>query len=198
MPIRRALFLDRDGVINVDHGYVCTRDRFEFVGGIFELCRRAKDLRYLIFVVTNQAGIGRGLYTEEDFEKLTEWMCASFRDRGAPIAKVYSCPFHPEFGIGTYRRESDWRKPGPGMIRQAAKEFDIDLRHSVLVGDRETDIQCGRAAGVACTILYQPDVQLSRASAVSNATTTVQRLVDALPLLGLPLDAQTTRPSCKS
>lgn len=156
MKHRPALFLDRDGVINADHAYVCRQEDFEFVDGIFKLCRYAKKLGYLIFVVTNQAGIGRGFYTEQDFLKLTEWMCGIFSAEGVVIDKVYFCPFHPEHGVGKYKVNSPFRKPGPGMILQAAEEFGVDLARSVLVGDKETDIQAGIAAGVGCNLLYHP------------------------------------------
>jgi D-glycero-D-manno-heptose 1,7-bisphosphate phosphatase len=153
---RRALFLDRDGVINIDHGYVYRQDQFEFVDGIFELARAAVALDYLVFVVTNQAGIGRGYFTEQQFHELTLWMCRVFLDRGVKIERVYFCPFHPEHGVGDYKRESSFRKPGPGMILQAARDFDLDLAGSVLVGDNETDIAAGLAAGVGRNILYGP------------------------------------------
>lgn len=158
MPLSRrlALFLDRDGVINIDHAYVCKPENFEFVDGIFELCRTAKQLGYLIFVVTNQAGIGRGYYTAQDFLKLTEWMSGVFKAQGAVIDKVYFCPFHPDHGVGEYKADSPYRKPGPGMILQAAEEFGVDLARSVLVGDKEIDIQAGIAAGVGCNLLYIP------------------------------------------
>jgi len=150
-----ALFLDRDGVINIDHGYVYKKENFEFVKGIFELCRTAKRLGYLIFVITNQAGIGRDYYTEQDFLNLTDWMCGVFSDKGVDIDNVYFCPFHPEYGVGQYKVDSLYRKPGPGMILQAAEEFGVDLARSVLVGDKETDIQAGIAAGVGCNLLYR-------------------------------------------
>lgn len=153
---RPALFLDRDGVINVDHAYVYKQEDFEFIDGIFDLCRTAKQLGFLIFVVTNQAGIGRGFYTEQDFLKLTDWMCGIFCDEGIVIDKVYFCPSHPEYGVGQYKVDSPYRKPGPGMILQAAQEFDIDMTRSVLVGDKESDIQAAVAAGVGRTFLYWP------------------------------------------
>lgn len=156
---RYALFLDRDGVINVDHGYVHHPDHFEFVEGIFELCRKAIENKYLLIVVTNQAGIGRGYYTEKEFHELTDWMCQEFLTEGIKIERVYFCPFHPEHGIGVYKQESVFRKPGPGMLLEAAKEYDIDLSVSLLVGDKETDIQAGLAAGVGCNILYCPDYE---------------------------------------
>jgi len=157
---RSALFLDRDGVINIDHAYVSKHEDFEFVDGIFELCREAKRLGFLIFVVTNQAGIGRGYYTEKDFLNLTDWMREVFREEGAPIDKVYFCPTHPEHGIGRYKVESHYRKPGPGMILQAAEEFDVDLAGSVLVGDTESDIAGGLAAKVGFNLLYRPQKSL--------------------------------------
>ncbi|MCL6478028.1 MAG: HAD family hydrolase [Peptococcaceae bacterium] len=149
-----AIFLDRDGVINIDYGYVYKKENFEFVEGIFELCRTAKRLGYLIFVITNQAGIGRGYYTEQDFLNLTDWMCGVFSENGVVIDKVYFCPSHPEHGVGRYKIDSPYRKPGPGMILQAAEEFGVDISRSILVGDKETDIQAGIAAGVGCNLLY--------------------------------------------
>lgn len=181
MSRRPALFLDRDGVINVDHAYVCKPEHFEFVDGIFDLCRAAGQLGYLIFVVTNQAGIGRGYYTEQDFLELTGWMCETFKARGAAIDKVYFCPSHPEYGIGQYKVDSPFRKPGPGMLLQAAEEFGVDLAGSVLVGDKETDIQAGIAAGVGCNLLYAPsgpDAAIeTKASAVVGKLADVSRFL---------------------
>lgn len=151
----RALFLDRDGVINVDHGYVIRKQDFEFVDGIFDLCRAARQLGYAIFVVTNQAGIGRGYYSEQDFVALMRWVSGVFESERAAIDKVYFCPTHPVHGVGKYKVESPLRKPGPGMILRAASEFAIDLAQSVLVGDRESDMQAGIAAGVGCNLLYR-------------------------------------------
>jgi len=144
----KALFLDRDGVINVERSYVCKIDAFEFLPGIFDLCRMAQEARFVPIVVTNQAGIGRGFYSDEDFQRLTSWMLDQFRARGIRIERVYHCPFHPTEGIGEYRRESFDRKPNPGMILKARSEFGLDLAQSVLVGDKDSDIEAGRAAGV--------------------------------------------------
>lgn len=151
---RRALFLDRDGVINVDHGYVHRPDQFEFVDGMFDLCRHARDLGYLIVVVTNQAGIGRGYYSEEAFHELTTWMGQRFADAGVEIAGTYFCPHHAEHGIGRYKRACDRRKPNPGMLLDAARELDIDLGGSILIGDKESDIEAGRRAGLLRVIRF--------------------------------------------
>jgi D-glycero-D-manno-heptose 1,7-bisphosphate phosphatase len=166
--MNRALFLDRDGVINVNHGYVHKPEAFDFIEGIFEICRRARQKGYLLIVVTNQAGIGRGYYSEQDFHALTEWMQQQFASRGADIAKVYWCPDHPEFGIGAYKRESNFRKPAPGMILAAADEFNIDLSSSILLGDSATDIQAGKAAGIRNNILYDPEQDFSQEKNVIN------------------------------
>lgn len=150
---RLALFLDRDGVINVDHGYVHKPEDVEFVDGIFELIAAAKISGYLVVVVTNQAGIGRGYYSEDDFHALMDWMKARFVERGGQLDAIYFCPYHPEHAIGEYRRESDCRKPAPGMLLQAAYDLDIDLVGSIFVGDRPSDMRAGGAAGVG-TLLH--------------------------------------------
>jgi len=150
---RPALLLDRDGVINVDKHYVHRKEDVEFVDGIFELCRMAKQAGMLLVVVTNQAGIGRGYYTEEDFFQLTDWMRNRFESEMCPLVAVYHCPYHPEHGIGSYRRESFDRKPNPGMILRARDELHLALDRSILVGDNITDIMAAAAAGVGKTVL---------------------------------------------
>ncbi len=145
---KRALFLDRDGVVNVDRGYVHKPEDVEFVDGIFELVSEAVRCGYLIVIVTNQAGIGRGLYSEQDFHSLMDWMKSEFESRQGRIDAVYFSPFHPEHGVGTYRRVSDCRKPAPGMIIRARHELDIDLSRSILIGDKQSDVDAGIKAGI--------------------------------------------------
>jgi D-glycero-D-manno-heptose 1,7-bisphosphate phosphatase len=110
-----------------------------------------------VVIVTNQAGIARGYYTEADFLRLTEWMIETFAEHHVRIARVYYCPYHPVHGLGRYKCESADRKPGPGMILRAQADFDLDLAASVLVGDRRSDIDAARAAGVGTSILLRPD-----------------------------------------
>ena len=161
-PERRcALFLDRDGIINVEKNYVHRIEDFEFIPGIFDLCAAARDLGLVIVVVTNQAGIGRGYYTEADFQHLTEWMLGQFRERGVPLDRVYHCPYHPTAGVGEYRRESFDRKPNPGMILRARQDFGLDLSESVLLGDKDSDIEAGRAAGVGHLVRLLPAEMLT-------------------------------------
>jgi len=164
--LRRALFLDRDGVINVEKNYVHRIEDFEFLPGIFELCATARDLGLVLLVVTNQAGIGRGYYTEADFQRLTEWMLGQFRSRGIVIERVYHCPYHPTAGIGEYRRESFDRKPNPGMILRARDELGLDLSGSILLGDKDSDMAAGRAAGVGHLLLLQ--AQTDEAAALAD------------------------------
>ena len=148
MTARRALFLDKDGVINVNHGYVCTPERTDFIGSAFELCRAATQHGFLNVVVTNQAGIGRGYYSESDFTTYVDWVRAQFRERGAQLDAFYYCPHHPEHGIGKYLRDCACRKPKPGMLLDAKRDLDLELSRSVLVGDSASDLEAGRAAGV--------------------------------------------------
>jgi D-glycero-D-manno-heptose 1,7-bisphosphate phosphatase len=152
--IKPALFLDRDGVVNVDYDYVHKKEDFHFVDGIFELVATANRAGYLVVIVTNQAGIGRGYYTEADFHVLMDWVKAEFEARGAHIDGVYFCPFHPEHGIGPYRQESEHRKPGPGMLLQAAQELEIDLPASIMVGDKRSDMEAGKAAGLSMLLHF--------------------------------------------
>ncbi len=144
----RALFLDRDGIVNEEIGYLSRSEQVRFVDGIFDLCRRAQTLGYFLVIVTNQAGIARGLYTEEDFHALTEWMTAQFAREGVRIDRTYFCPHHPEHGVGKYRKDCPDRKPNPGMLLQAAQAFHLDLGQSIFLGDRCTDMAAGVAAGV--------------------------------------------------
>ncbi len=150
---RRSLFLDRDGVINVDRGYVCTPERTEFVDGIFDMCRTARDHGYLVVVITNQAGIARGYYSEQDFHDYMAWMSEQFIANHARLDAIYFCPHHPTEGEGAYLCACDCRKPAPGMILQAQRELDLDLASSVLIGDKISDIQAGNAAGVGSCLL---------------------------------------------
>jgi D-glycero-D-manno-heptose 1,7-bisphosphate phosphatase len=150
----KALFLDRDGVINSDFGYVHKKENFEFLDDIFEIVSEAIRVGFKIFVVTNQAGIARGYYDEEQFKNLTSWMLEEFEKKGCCIDKVYYSPYHPFKGIGSYKKDHWSRKPNPGMILQAKDEFNIDLGNSIIIGDNESDMIAGIRAGIANLILY--------------------------------------------
>lgn len=152
---RRALFLDRDGVINANHGYVHTPERTDWVPGIFELVAAAHAKGYLPIVVTNQAGIGRGYYSEAQFLDYTAWQHREFAQRGARLLATYWCPHHPEAGQGDYKVVCGCRKPQPGMLLAAARDFALDLGASVLIGDSDSDLQAAHAAGVGTLRLLE-------------------------------------------
>ncbi|HST74302.1 MAG TPA: HAD-IIIA family hydrolase [Acetobacteraceae bacterium] len=146
---RRALFLDRDGVINVDHGWVGTRERFEWIPGAIEAIRMATAAGWHVFVVTNQSGVARGHYDEAAVAALHAWMTDEIRRRGGTIDDIRYCPFHEEAVLPAYRRASDWRKPAPGMILDLMRKWELDPACCVLVGDQPRDIEAARAAGIA-------------------------------------------------
>jgi len=145
---RKALFLDRDGVINVDHNYVCKPGDTEWVPGIFELCAEAQRAGYLLVVVTNQAGIARGYYSAKEFLTYTQWVHEQFALKGAPLIATYYCPHHPDF-----TPVCECRKPMPGMISSAIADLELERTSCVLVGDKKSDLQAGAAAGLVSSRL---------------------------------------------
>lgn len=153
---RRALFLDRDGVVNVDHGYVHDASNTDFLPGIFDLVREANALGYVTVIVTNQAGIARGLYTEETFLAYTRWVHATFADAGAPLLATFYCPHHPTAGQGALLCACACRKPAPGMLLAAADAFRLDMRASRLIGDTDKDLAAANAAGVGGARKLEP------------------------------------------
>jgi D-glycero-D-manno-heptose 1,7-bisphosphate phosphatase len=154
---RRALFLDRDGDINVDTGYVHTAEQTQWLPGIFEYVAGAVRAGYAPVVVTNQAGIARGYYSEGQFLEYTRWVHDEFAARGVPLLATFYCPHHPDAGQGEWRVACACRKPAPGMLLAAAEALAIDLPGSVLVGDTLADIAAAKAAGVGRTrLLVEP------------------------------------------
>ena len=138
--LSKALFLDRDGIINKDNDFVFRKKDFIFNEEIFGLIKFFQDKNYKIIIVTNQSGIGRGLFTLEEFYKINRWMIDFFKDKGLVIDRVYFCPFHPSKGIGEYLCDHDDRKPNPGMILKAQREFEEkrgkNFTYNPLIGDR--------------------------------------------------------------
>jgi len=178
---RRAAFLDRDGVVNLDRDYVHRREDFVFVPGALEGARELHRRGFMLIVITNQSGIGRGLYTEAQFHELTDWMRSEFAIAGAPLEGVYYCPHHPIEANGAYRMHCECRKPAPGMLLDAAREHRIALGQSVLFGDRETDLEAARAAGVPIRVLLGTDGREVPApgSAMGLATARFRNLLEA-------------------
>lgn len=146
---RRALFLDRDGVINIDHGYVGSRDRFDWVDGAREAIASATKAGWHVFIVTNQSGVARGRYDEAAVHDLHAWIGDEVRAIGGTVDGVRYCPFHPQGDLLRYRALSDWRKPAPGMLLDLIREWELDPSRCLMIGDQETDIAAANAASVA-------------------------------------------------
>lgn len=144
---RPAVFIDRDGTINVEKEYLHQPEDFEFIPGVPEALRLLATAGYLIVVVTNQSGVARGFYSEEDVRRLHDHMDALLEREGAMVNAYYYCPHHPDSGFDKYRRDCDCRKPHPGMLLQAAEELKIDLAASWMIGDKRADVEAGKAAG---------------------------------------------------
>jgi D-glycero-D-manno-heptose 1,7-bisphosphate phosphatase len=151
-----GLILDRDGVINIDTGYLYRIEECRFVDGIFELAAAFRDRGFRLAIATNQSGIGRGYFEPADFRRLMAWMLARFRDHGLLIEGVYHAPDHPTEGIGRYRRDTPWRKPGPGMLRQAIADLGLDPAQSWAIGDKQGDMIAAAAAGIGQRVLFEP------------------------------------------
>jgi D-glycero-D-manno-heptose 1,7-bisphosphate phosphatase len=155
MSLRRAAFLDRDGVLNEDRGYVYRSEDFVWLPGVFDALRRLQQADYALVVVTNQSGIARGFYTPEDLAALHHHMHAQLQLAGIALTGVYACPHHPEALLPAYRLDCTCRKPQPGLIKQAAQDHGLDLAASCLFGDKPSDLDAGRNAGVAHNTLVQ-------------------------------------------
>lgn len=176
--LRPALFLDRDGVINEDIAYCHRPEDCRFVPGIFALVRRARAASMAVVVVTNQAGIARGYYTESQFHAFMDWMRAQFAHESAPLDAVYFCPHHPTAGQGAYRQACSCRKPAPGMLLQAAADLALDMHASLLVGDNPSDLEAARRAGVGrAWLLATP----SGLTATGDALARVHSLDEIIP-----------------
>ena len=147
MPVK-TVFLDRDGVINKEVGYLHKIQDFEFIDGVFKACLYFQSLDYQIIVVTNQSGIGRGYYDEDDFHIINNWMLGQFKNKGIEILDVFFCPHDPESNC-------DCRKPKPGMLNQANEKHNIDMEKSWMIGDKEADVAAANSAGIKNTILVK-------------------------------------------
>ena len=146
--MKPALFLDRDGVINVDHGYVARVEDWEWVAGAQDCIARFKARNWFVFVVTNQSGIALDHYSETDMQAVHAHMREGLRKAGTDVDAIYACPFHPEATNPAYRKDSFDRKPKPGMILQAMADFPVKKDASFLIGDKQTDIAAAHAAGI--------------------------------------------------
>lgn len=177
-----AVFLDRDGVLNEDRGYVHRWEDFSFLPGAIDALRQLQQKGYLLVVITNQSAVARGLCTEADVLALHERMRAFLRERGIELAGIYHCPHHPQGSVSDYAIACACRKPEPGMILRAAQAHGIDLSRSLLVGDKLSDLEAGRAAGIPSLYLVVPPGQekdlssFPEAQRVSGLSEVVERM----------------------
>ena len=159
--MNKAIFLDRDGTLNIDYGYVHEIDNFKFIDGAIDALRELKKMRYMLVLVTNQSGIARGYFSEDQFLQLTEWMDWSLAEQDVDLDGIYYCPHHPE-GKGEYKEDCDCRKPKSGMLLQAIKELKIDPTQSIMVGDKVEDLKAGIGAKVKMNVLVRTGKPVTR------------------------------------
>ncbi|MEN6568228.1 MAG: D-glycero-beta-D-manno-heptose 1,7-bisphosphate 7-phosphatase [Veillonellales bacterium] len=152
--LKPAVFFDRDGVLNIDHGYVYRSEDFEWMPGAIAAIKHFNDQGCLVFVITNQSGIARGYYTEQDFQKLNEFMERELAKHNARIDAFYYCPHHKDGIIPQYTKDCTCRKPQPGMLLKAMEEWPVDKDQSILIGDKPSDMEAAQAAGIP-GYLYQ-------------------------------------------
>ncbi|NMH58485.1 D-glycero-beta-D-manno-heptose 1,7-bisphosphate 7-phosphatase [Alteromonas sp. MYP5] len=174
------MFLDRDGIINIDKGYVGKIADFEFVEGIFRLIERFTKAGYLPIIVTNQSGIGRGYYSEETFKRLCEWMNTRFQAHDIAPVPVYFCPHHPTDGKGEYLTDCECRKPKPGLLLKAAQDYNIDLSRSVMIGDSIRDLEAARAAGVPIRLWVTEKKQNAIAASCTHTFSAITEIEPAV------------------
>lgn len=160
----KAVFLDRDGVINKEVNYLHKIEDFEFIDGVIEACQKYQQAGYKIIIITNQAGIGRGYYSEAQFAVLNNWMLDEFKKSGVDITDVFFCPHHFKEGKAPYNIECECRKPKPGMILEAQAKHAINLKASILFGDKVSDIEAGMNAGIGMNVLVESGHHFSEAA----------------------------------
>ena len=167
-PAHRAVFLDRDGTINVEKEYLHRTEDLELIDGVAQAIARLNRTGFLVIVVTNQSGVARGYFSIEDVNRLHQFMQQQLVDEGAHIDAFYLCPHHPEKGLGFYRVDCECRKGKPGMLMQAADEWNIDMSRSFMVGDKESDLLAGIAAGCHPCLVTTGYGEESRSFALAN------------------------------
>jgi D-glycero-D-manno-heptose 1,7-bisphosphate phosphatase len=192
--MNKAIFLDRDGTLIQDRGYICDFSQVGFFPFAVDALRTMNRAGYLVIVASNQSAVARGICSERQIIELHRQLQTHFKDRGAEIAAFYYCPFLADGKVARYRLESPWRKPAPGMLLQAAIDFDLDLASSVMVGDKADDIEAGSRAGCLTMLVGSGQGRFSKAAAKTGPVPdhTVDNLLDAARII-----ATLSRPPAK-
>ena len=174
----RGFLLDRDGVINVDHGYVSSPNKFQFMDGLFPFLRRMQDNGFRLAIITNQSGVARGYYSEEDFWNLTRWMNKQLLAQGIVIEQVFACFEYAEGNTKPYNRESYWRKPSPGMVLDAVQRMRLDPARSIFLGDKRGDMQAAQAGkiGRSLWLTNNPEDRMEGVLSVRNFDEAIKAL----------------------
>ncbi|MGL4903347.1 MAG: D-glycero-beta-D-manno-heptose 1,7-bisphosphate 7-phosphatase [Cetobacterium sp.] len=151
--MRKVIFLDRDGTINVEKSYLHKWEDFEFEKNVIEGLKELKKMGYEFIVVTNQSGIARGYYSEDDLKALNNEMVKELKKHDIDILECYYCPHHPEKGLDQYKKNCDCRKPNPGMLLEGIKKYNVDIENSFMIGDKKSDLEAGKKAGLKSILI---------------------------------------------
>ena len=171
----KVIFLDRDGVINKEIGYLYKIKDFSFINGVFKVCNYLQSVGYNLIIITNQSGIARGYYKEEDFHRLNKWMLEQFTSNGIKILDIFFCPHNPNAGCNC-------RKPKPGLLIEANKKYSIDMKKSWMIGDKEVDVSAANSAGITNTILVKTGHEIDETK--SNARFILKSIEDCIGIIG--------------